>query len=91
MSNKEIKEEKKFTAKGGEGKQKMMQYKTFKSKVEGLEDAVFEIEAVKYPVYQDSWRNSKICPKKYNSNVAKMVKHMEWPSSISLHVLSQEL
>ena len=42
MSNEEIKEEKKFIMKGQEGKQKMTQYKAFKSKVEGLEEAVFE-------------------------------------------------
>ena len=47
MSNDEIKEEKKFIAKGEGGKWKMTQYKTFKNKVEGLKDAIFENRAVK--------------------------------------------
>ena len=44
MNNEEIKEEKKFVTKGWEGKQKPAQYKTFKSKVEGLEYAVLKAE-----------------------------------------------
>ena len=47
MSNKEIKEEKRFIAKGQEGRWKMMQDK-LSNKVEGLEDAVFESGAVKH-------------------------------------------
>ena len=47
MSNDEVKEEKKFIAKGRDGKQKRTHYKPFKSKFEGLDDAVFESGAVK--------------------------------------------
>ena len=48
MSNKEIKEEKTFIAKGRDGKQKKTQYKAFKNKVECLENAVFESGAANY-------------------------------------------
>ena len=47
MNNEEVKEKNKFIAKGQEGKQKTT-HKTFKSKVEGLDDAVFESGAVKH-------------------------------------------
>ena len=48
MNNQEMKGEKKFNAKGRDGKRKTSVYKPFKSKVEGLEDAVFESGAVKH-------------------------------------------
>ena len=48
MSNDEVKEEKKVYPKGKDGKRKMIAYNTFKSKVEGLEKAVFENGAVKH-------------------------------------------
>ena len=47
MSNEEVKEEKKFNMKRQDGKQKTKIYKSFKSKVDGLEDAVFESGAMK--------------------------------------------
>ena len=40
MSAKDIKEEKKFITKGQDDKQKLIVYKPFKNKVEGLEDEV---------------------------------------------------
>ena len=49
MSNEDVKEEK-FIAKNRDGKRKTIQYKPFKSEVEGLEDAVVESGAVKYAV-----------------------------------------
>ena len=48
MSNEEVKGEKKSIARGRDGRQKTTQYKPFKSKVEGLEDAIFESGAVKH-------------------------------------------
>ena len=47
MSAKDIKEEKKFITKGQDDKQKLIVYKPFKNKVEGLEDEVFQSGAVK--------------------------------------------
>ena len=48
MSNEDIKEKKKFITKSQDGKHKSSIYKPFKSKVEGLEDAVFKSGAVKH-------------------------------------------
>ena len=42
MSNKDVKEEKKFIVKGKDVKQKSLVYKPFKSKIDGLEDTVFK-------------------------------------------------
>ena len=50
MSNKEVKEEKKINMKGWGDKQKTSIYKPFKSKIDGLEDAVFESRATKHAV-----------------------------------------
>ena len=46
MDNKEMKDEKKYNAKGRKGKRKTSVYKPSKSKVIGLEDAVFKRGAV---------------------------------------------
>ena len=48
MSLNEINEEKKFSTKHWDGRQRIAQYKAFKSKLEGLEDAAFERGAVKH-------------------------------------------
>ena len=48
MSNDNITDEKKVIARNQDGKQKMIQYKPFKSKVEGLEEAVFESGTLKH-------------------------------------------
>ena len=48
MNNNEFKGEKKHIAKCQDGKQRTLQYKAFKSKIEGLEDAVFESKDVKH-------------------------------------------
>ena len=48
MDNKEMKDEKKFNTRGQDGKRKTSVYKAFRSKVNGLEDAVFESGAVKH-------------------------------------------
>ena len=50
MNNEEMKDEKKFNAKGRDGKHKKLVYKPFKRKVNGLEDAVFESGAIKHAV-----------------------------------------
>ena len=42
MNNEEIKQENKFSMKGQDDKGKVSLYKAFKSKVDSLEDAVFE-------------------------------------------------
>ena len=79
MSNKEVKEEEKFIAKGRDGKQKTILYKPFKSKIEGLEDAVFESGAVKHAAQFTKMLEeiAKYIQKKYNSDVAKMIKDVE--------------
>ena len=43
-----MKDKKKFNVKGQDGKRKNSVYKPFKSKVIGLEEAVFKSEAVKH-------------------------------------------
>ena len=49
MNNEEIKQEKKFNImKGRDGKRKASLYKAFKSKIDGLEDTVFESGAMKH-------------------------------------------
>ena len=50
MSLHEIKEEKKPTALCQDIKQRIPQFKAFKNKLKGLEDAVFESRAVKHAV-----------------------------------------
>ena len=71
----------KFVAKGQDGKQKSSLYKPFKSKVEGLEDAVFESGAVKHAAQFTKTLEeiANYMEKKYNSNVAKMIKVVERP------------
>ena len=59
---------------GRDGKQKLMLYKPLKSKVEGIQDAVFESRAVKYAA-----QFTKILEeiqKKYNSDIMTMIKDM---------------
>ena len=59
----------------------MTVYKPFKSKVEGLEDTVFESGAVKHAV-QFTKTLEEIAyyiQKKFNSDVAKMMKDVEHP------------
>ena len=46
--NSKVKEEKKLAMKGWDDKTKQPLYKAFKSKVRGLEDAVFESRSVKH-------------------------------------------
>ena len=48
MNNEVMKDENKFNAKGQDGKRKTLVYKPFKSKVNCVEDAVFESGAVKH-------------------------------------------
>ena len=77
-----ISKKKKIVAKGQYGKQKSSLYKPFKSKVEGLEGAVFESGAVKH-AYQFTKALEEIAnyvQKKYNSDVAKMIKDVERPT-----------
>ena len=58
-----------------------MVYKAFKSKVDGLEEAVIESGAVKHAAQFTKTLEeiAKYVQKKYNSNVAKMIKHVERP------------
>ena len=81
MSSKEIKEEKNFNPKGQDGKRKSVVYKTFKGKVEGLEEAIFESRAVKHAAQFTKTLEeiAKYVQKKYNSDVAKMMKDVERP------------
>ena len=82
MSAEDIKEEKKFVAKGQDGKQKSSLYKPFKSKVEGLEDAVFESGAVRHAAQftKTLGEIANYVQKKHNSNFAKTIKDMERPT-----------
>ena len=64
MSTKDVKEEKKFVVRSRDGKQKPPTYKPFKSKVEGLEDMVFENGAVKHAI-------ANYMQQKYNSDIAR--------------------
>ena len=48
MNSYKIKKEKKFPAKSKKNKKKALVYKTFKSKVEGVEGAMFQRRAVKH-------------------------------------------
>ena len=63
MSTNKIKEDKKHTMKGQEGKQRASQYKTFKSKVEHLKDAVFDSGAVNHAlIHQDERSHRRLSP-----------------------------
>ena len=63
MSTNKIKEDKKHTMKGQEGKQRALQYKTFKSKVKDLKDAAFDSGAVNHaPIHQDERRHRQLSP-----------------------------
>ena len=54
---------------------------TFKSNVEGLKEAVFESGAVKHATQftETLKEKAKYVQKKYNSDVAKMIKDVEHP------------
>ena len=56
-------------------------WKTFKSKVKGLEDAIFQIWAVKHAAQFTKVleETAKYIQKKYNCNIAKMIKDVECP------------
>ena len=58
-----------------------MVYKTFKSKVEDLEEAVFKSRAVKHTAqFTKTLKEiTKYVQKKYNSDMAKMIKDVECP------------
>ena len=81
MNNDKVKEEKKFNPKGQDGKRKMIACKTFKSKVKGLEEAVFESGVMKHATqFTETLKEiAKYVQKKYNNDVAKMIKDVEHP------------
>ena len=72
MSNDDIKEEKKPALKSRESKTKISMYKTFKKKVEGLEEVVFKSGAVKHAAQITKMLEeiAKYVQVKYNSDVA---------------------
>ena len=72
MSNNDVEDEKNFIARNRGGKRKIIQYKQFKSKVEGLEEAVFESRAMKHATQFTKMLEeiSKYVKKKYNSGIA---------------------
>ena len=82
MGAEDVKEEKKITVKGWEGKQKLTVYKPFKRKVECLESAVFKSGAVKHAAQFMKMLEeiTNYIQKKYNSDVVKMIKDMEYPT-----------
>ena len=79
---------KKIITKSQDERQKTVQYKPFKCKVEGLEDAVFESCAVKHAVQFTKMLEeiAQYVLKKSNSDVAKMIKDVERPKfELPLH------
>ena len=79
MNNEEIRQEKKVNMKSQHGKWKTSIYKALKSKVDSLEDAVFESGAVKHAAQFTKTLEeiANYVQKKYNSDVAKMIKDVE--------------
>ena len=76
-----VKEQRKLTAKGWEDKKKRPQYKAFKSKVEGLKDAVFKSGFFKHAVQfaKTIDENADYIQIKYNSDMARMIRDVERP------------
>ena len=78
--NSELKEEKKLATKGWDDKKKWLMHKAFKSRVEGLKDAVFESGSLKHAAQFTKTLEEIIdyIQIKYNSDVA-MIRDMECP------------
>ena len=79
MNNYKVKEEKKTAAKSHKSKKKVLVYKTFESKVKGLEEVVLKSEAVKHAAQFMKMLEEivKYVQVKYNSGIARMIKDEE--------------
>ena len=81
-SNSDFKDKRKHATKVQEDNQSTSQYKTFKSKMEGLEDAIFESGAMKH-VTQFTKMLKEIADYvqiKYSSNAVWMIRDVECPN-----------